>query len=360
MEGGGGTLALVGAWLACLAIALAGCGSDSDGSGPDGIETRNPESTFAPLVQLAPQERWRPISAGWFLNRSALWLAEDDGCEDRKIAVGRVLKAQRNPVVDWLFVFGLGRGPTFYWRRAMTATCAFRKPYRYFTIQQTRPHDPVERVKGLHLAEGFYLDLMDWARTGPPPRRSGGRKLIDDVPVYVERKRQEVEGEPGLRLSYWMLYGMHEPLRSNRPVARLTHEGDWERVDVLLQEGDGEHEYVPTELRLATGSGQRRLPWSTFARVGDGGGGGTHPVMSAARGDHGLSPMRTASACPGCIQWRTWSRLADARKQLWYGYGGAWGDIGTTGETTGPHGPYGKLQPAEPPAGEASASDSEG
>ena len=92
--------------IAAAGLPAAGCGSDSR----DGIETRSPERTFAPLVQLSPDERSLPIGARWFLERSVLWFADDQGCADRKIAVGRELEEQQNAVVDWLYVYGLGTG----------------------------------------------------------------------------------------------------------------------------------------------------------------------------------------------------------------------------------------------------------
>jgi hypothetical protein len=46
-----------------------------------------------------------------------------------------------------------------------------------------------------------------------------------------------------------------------------------------------------------------------------------------------------AIACPRCPQWRTWEKLVDAAAQPWYGFGGAWGDVGGMSGTTGPLGP---------------------
>lgn len=50
--------------------------------------------------------------------------------------------------------------------------------------------------------------------------------------------------------------------------------------------------------------------------------------------------------------WATWNNLKNARTQAWYGYGGAWGEVGNPvadklldDETTGPQGPSHK-QPA--------------
>ncbi|MDP9134021.1 MAG: hypothetical protein M3N56_04240, partial [Actinomycetota bacterium] len=45
-------------------------------------------------------------------------------------------------------------------------------------------------------------------------------------------------------------------------------------------------------------------------------------------------------SCGDCVPWETWRSLSDARKELWYGFGGAWGQVGSTSTTTGPLGPH--------------------
>lgn len=332
VEGNGGRASLVGALLACGVIAATGCGSDRQG-----VETRDPERTFAPLVRLDPKEKWLPMGAGWLINRSALWFAQDGACRDNKIAVGRKLQAQWTGAVNWIFPAGMGEGPYAYKRDSYGATCRDRRPYIFFANQKTRPNDAEERVKGLGLTGGYYLDVMDWARGGQPLQE--GRVA---APAYVERHAEDVDGEPGLRLTYWLLYGMNEPHGPGGPIDRLTHEGDWERIDVLLQDGDDPDEHVPVAVRLHDGGAQRDVPWESVRR---GGPGSAHPVMSAARGDHTLSATTRGGDCARCPQWRTWTELADARKQPWYGFGGAWGKPGATEETTGPVGPHGKWAP---------------
>jgi hypothetical protein len=327
---------LVGTLLACGVLMTSGCGSDSSGAGSASVETRSPERTFAPLVQLDRAERWRPMGAQWLIDRSALWFADDQGCGDRMIAVGRELGAQRTNVVDWIFVYGLGASSTPYWRKPYDAACRFDGPYRFYAHQHTRPYD-VDRHKGLRRTEGFYLDLMDRARGGQPVRRDGHELAVSGVPAYVERHAQEVDGDPGLRLTYWLLFGMNDPAKAGAP----EHEGDWERLDVLLQEGDGEDEYLPRAVMLGSADTRRRVSWKSTQRVGDRGSAQTtHPVASAARGDHTLEPSRSRADCERCASWRTWAKLMPAKKQLWYGFGGAWGDIGRGSQTTGPLGPH--------------------
>jgi hypothetical protein len=356
----GGKLAV----LVCAGVAastIGACGG-SEAEEPDGIRTDKPEVTFAPVVQLAREESYRPMDALWFLQRSALWLAQEF-CPDSKIAVGKRLKDQWNGITDWLFIYGIGWGPS-YWRQMYTRDCDFkRQRYRYYANEYTRPRDGGEdRAKGLYPREGYYLDLMDWARGGPAETAGAV------APVWYERRRIAPDGQPGLRLTYWMLYGMNRPLDgSGRPVEGLTHEGDWERVDVLLTGEKGRYRPIGMDLFHEQGP-PRRVPWSALRRTrGERAARATHPVLYAARGSHALyaSPGRhrgTAraggssvtvvdradGACPRCIRWTTWDDLVSARTRAWYGFGGAWGKPGPTDETTGPLGPHGEWPTDDP------------
>jgi hypothetical protein len=359
MEGNWRVAPVIGAAVIWLAIAAAGCGSDSSGSDADAIETRNPEATFAPLIQLDPDERWLPMGAAWFLDRASFWFAEDQGCEDRKIAVGDLLYEEWTPVVDSLSHKGLGTSEVPYFRtpygratpgkvHATTGTtCPFREGYKYYANQQTRPYERTDRVKGLRLGEGYYLNLTDRARKGQRPRKDGKEIAVT---AYVERHAEEVDGERGLRLTYWQLYGMNEPRGARGPVERRTHEGDWERLDVLLQESDDD-EYVPVAVRIHSDEGARELRWASLQRTAgrrSDSSAATHPILAARLGDHMLSLTPRGRSCTKCLRWRTWSSLAPLQKEHWYGFGGAWGPPGATSETTGPLGPHGEWPPDSP------------
>lgn len=348
--------------LACLAAAAGGCG---ESAGAGAIEARNPAAAFAPVVHFHPREPYRPMGARWFLSRSMLLFAEDDGCADREVSVGRLLKAQQNEVTDWTFITGLGEGPG-YWRYAYTASCDdYRPGQRHYANGLTRPLDESPgRSPGLRVGEGFYLDLMDWGRGGPKPRDEAGQAVVGDAFAWFERRRHEVDGEPGLLLSYWMLFGMSEPRDPrDRAVAALTHEGDWERVDVLLRGEGGEWE--PLAVRLTGPDGRpREIAWERLRLTAAEGGPAaapTHPVLFAARGGHSLYARPGAherdvdlgdgrvvrvrdvavASCMECPRWETWRRLSPAGDRAWYGFGGAWGEVGPTDQRTGPLGPHG-------------------
>ncbi|HEX2070753.1 MAG TPA: hypothetical protein VHF90_03775 [Thermoleophilaceae bacterium] len=357
MEGTWRGVPVLGALVACCVLSVAGCG----GSTADTVDTDDPAKAFAPVVHLHPEERRLPVDPLWFIARSALWFGDDHGCENQKISVGKELEKQQNAVTDWTFITGLGHGPA-YWREAAHPNCdTDREAYRYYANQRTRPYDDgPDRAPGLRRREGYYLDLMDWARGGYGARTEDGQAMVA-VPAYYERRPAEVEGEPGLRLSYWLMFAMSEQLgREGRALEALSHEGDWERVDVLLRGGDGEYE--PVAVRLPRpGDRSHELAWDSLRRVPDGAGAPrTHVVLFAARGSHTLYPRAgrhtrtvaladgraldvvevTSGPCASCARWTTWQALEEARRHGWYGFGGAWGDRGDSQLTTGPLGPH--------------------
>ena len=322
--------------MTCAGLATGGCESGSTETGaPNAVRTADPVRAFAPLVAIARDEPHRPMSARWFIERSALWIAEDRGCADRKIAVGHALAEQRTDRIDWIYVHGLGRGKSGgrgmnYYRNPYGLDCRLNFDVRVYADQPTRPFDPGPRVDDARPGQGFYLDLSDTARGGPA-FVTGDRPVT--APAYGERTD---EGDRGVRLTYWMLFGADVPAGD----AGHANEGDWERVDVLLRdEGDGR--YTPLGAQLggagADGPPPATKAWSSVERVG-----GTHAVVESERSSHELTFARSSGAlCEGCVRWPTWEGLADARAEPWYGFGGAWGEPGATDATTGPLGPHG-------------------
>jgi hypothetical protein len=308
------------AWLAAtlagcaLILGASGCVDDeSSAVGPGAVRTADPERTFAPLLEVAADEPWRPMSARWLIEHAVFGAA---GCGDRTIAVGRTMPERRTVnSTNWIFPSGLGHGPNHYDRTAFDSNCELDAERRIYADQLTRPRDPGPRVEGLSSDQGFYLDLVDEARGGP----ALGARIV--TPAYVERVD---EGDSGIRLTYWTLYGM-----SGTAGDASAHEGDWEHVDVVLR-ADGDR-YEPLAVQAADD-----VPWSAVRSVD-----GTHPVVSVERKSHTMTAARRGAGCGDCVHWRTWDTLADARKQHWYGFGGAWGEVGPTGASTGPLGPHG-------------------
>lgn len=67
------TIAATAAAVCAMGLALGACsGDDSSGLGPSALRTAHPERTFAPLLEVAADEPWRPTSARRFIERAAI------------------------------------------------------------------------------------------------------------------------------------------------------------------------------------------------------------------------------------------------------------------------------------------------
>jgi len=117
----------------------------------------------------------------------------------------------------------------------------------------------------------------------------------------------------------------------------------------VLLRADGENGYEPLAVQTpangvlaSLGGGDADVPetpWSDTRRAG-----GTHPVVASARSTHAMAVASpSGEPCAGCLALRSWESLAAAPEQPWYGFGGAWGEPGSTDATTGPLGPHGEF-----------------
>ena len=259
--------------------------------------------TYAPLVYLASGDPYRPMSAETFVNRSRLrW--SHDGCPDDQVAAAGAVDAAR-----------LGSGG--YSHRMKNVLCVHTGA-TYRSNARTRPYDLVSDAN-----EGFLLDLDNAARPGSTGAAS----------VYVDY----VAGD---HLTYWFLYGFSDAPAAFDVVNVFDHEGDWERLAVRLDSSDR-----PVTVAYFQHNGHCVLPWSAAPKSG------THPVVYSARGTH--ASYATAGAHPipvpvypdpddvtdRGVTWSTWDVLLPVRDQPWYGYGGAWGQVGSSRYATGPLGP---------------------
>jgi hypothetical protein len=338
-------------WTAAAILALcltSGC-SSSESASDDAAATATPAvaAKFAPQVNLAGDERWLPLGAREFIDHSDLsWLGP---CGADRLRAGRSMTPPTGFEYPLLSPASLSERPHVLPVRRQPG-CVFSPDESFSTAEYTHPYD-VRRADDIALNEGFFLDLISRARAG---RRPDGR-----VPAYYESGRERFQGKPALRVTYWTLFGRHAPALP-RPVRRqFTHEGDWERVAVLLRPtADGG--LRPLAVRYyGAGRSYREVAWRKAPRVSDPKGGqATHPVVYSARGSHSLFPSvgrrsyaiefaggrkytvtEVAPACPNCVRWRTWRLLRDARAEAWYGYGGAWGDSASYPDNAGPLGP---------------------
>lgn len=193
--------------------------------------------------------------------------------------------------------------------------------------EHTRPFDGAARNNVLgqekgYLREGFYLDPND----DDDELRKG---LGTAAPVFYEYV-------PRRYVTYWFFYPYDEfrikiP-RAGKSIAIQSHEGDWERVSIQL-----DSENLPVNIFFYGHSGGQMAAWSTINFYG-----GTHPVVFSARGSHasyrdagehdtefcffllGCAPDLTDYGLP----WQTWNILLNVESQPWYGFGGAWGEVG--------------------------------
>lgn len=313
-------IALIAA--AAIAWSAAGCGSEASSR----TTTDRPHEAFAPLVLIGSQERALPMSVEDFLARSILWWKDDHGCPRKRIAVGDELRS-RMPGKR-LRVVGLGWGPTpAYTLQPTDARCRTEIFELFLKSSRTsRPfgvRGPRERTEGYERDEGFYLDLDDRLRGGPA-RRADGR--LTGATAYYEANRQQVGGKPGMRIVYWMLHGT-----DGAPDGEARHEGDWERVAVYLQRGESKDEWDAHHVRFFGPDATRDVAWDDL-RTED----GTHAVLLSRTSTHALAPAPT---CDGCSEWRISENLVNADKKPWWGYSGAWGDVGEDADSTGPQGP---------------------
>jgi hypothetical protein len=343
--------------LVTIAVVSAGCWDDA-GSPPSPrpparaapITTTEPAIAFAPIIVLHGDEDLLPIGADEFVGHSSLGWANDPCFIDDTLAIGRPrLRLDRDepkPAIDQRKLAGASAP---YRHRPLRDSCTGRRPMAFTTAQRTRPYG-AGRAAGLRRGEGFQLNLLT-------DRLDGARALSDitdgrlpAVPVYYVLHRTRIGGRPGLRLSYWLLYGAQRPHPEAAGDA-FGHEGDWERLDVLVRRARAQNAWMPIAARFYTHGRSRDVPWRLLEARG------AHLVAYAARGSHALYPrpgthtvtLGTArsrlaiqdhtSRCPDCLTWRTWQRLRPAQAQRWYGYGGAWGEAGNDSSTTGPLGP---------------------
>jgi hypothetical protein len=328
------------------------------GAPPATVTTSKPVKAFAPLVHIHAREQWYPMSARGFLDNSELKWARDGGCRDRRVAAGASRPAELREAHGTLVAERLRKPASAYRQPAVDDKC--RPGEQTFRASDvTRPFERTGRPAGLDEREGFYLDLDDDVRKGHrKAEKHGAQRFLHGVPVYWQR---DVKGRR-VSLTYWFLYGLSEP-PGPRPATRLVvHEGDWERVVVQLRRLKGEDDaYRPLSVRYHFHNEYREVPWAAVSRaVGPGGklDNPTHPVVYSARASHAsfwraatyesefkLAGQRRfavdddARACLDCPLWETWRSMRPVRKEAWYGFGGAWGRVGSGGGMTGPLGP---------------------
>lgn len=246
---------------------------------------------YAPLVFLAPGEENGPSDASEFIRNSRLrysnegiFAGDDNLADEGEVDEGR-----------------LGSGGYEHDGNASN--------------EDVRPKDG----RGPGGDEGFFLDLNndDRGRLGRNP----------NPPVYHE-------AVDGRYITFWFFYAYNQgPI----PAVQDNHEGDWERIVVKL---DRRNRATHVAYYQHNGPPQT-IAWPNVPKQG------SHPIVYSGKGSHAsyatpgkhrLGPKVNDTTGRG-RQWRTWRNMKNARAQDWYGYGGAWGEVGNIRDTTGPQGP---------------------
>lgn len=344
--------------------------------------SKDPVGDFAPLVNLHSDERYWPMGAGEFLGHSTLYWRHAGKCSPWRATDARHVPvlSQKPEKVDakrlGVRALRLGLLAKPYEHTPSGARCRDEERPVVTATQSSRPFQE-GRPTGLAKDEGFFLDASTAVRAGAGRRHKlAGQVVFDKVPLYFE---QNPEGDLRKRITYWLFYGFSLPPGPEPLLRRFAHEGDWERLSVLV-ERVGARRWRPLSVRFHFHDEARDVPWSAVRLAADEEQAAakapvpTHPVAYVARNSHAtyaragrfeqrrsigsgriVSAFDEALACADCPQWRTWNRLRNAKVQYWYGFGGAWGVAGVDGSRTGPLGPSQRksVPPSEPSLREA-------
>jgi hypothetical protein len=267
---------------------------------------------YAPLVFLAPGETYRPADASDFIRNSRLRWSHDSGQPDDEIADKGHVSAKR-----------LGKGG---YSDQVENIVGQRHGPQIHSYQDCRPNDD----KGDGGNEGFFLDLDNrW-------HKSAGTGT--NMPVYHD-------AVAGHYITYWFFYKFNAGPASG---GIDNHEGDWEHISVRLNASNR-----ATEVAYSQHGGDKIYKWKDVPKHG------THTVVYSAKGSHAsyATPGSHPTDFPSVddttgagAQWKTWQHLKRVRAQHWYGYGGAWGEVGDRNpvtDTTGPQGPS-RFKPPAP------------
>jgi hypothetical protein len=306
-----------------------GGGSDDGGGEDDDREKvcekpeNNPVVCYAPVVRLHPDEVTFPMDIHDFVANSRLMWNRDHGCDDEEVAA--VIHLDR---------IGQTATDPYTAQEAGWPGCA--PSGRPFAANELTKPGQDGKADGLDKEEGFYLDLANDARLGAVP--AGGK--VEAAAYYsISPDRRHI--------TYWFMYGFNQGAPGTGSYVD-RHEGEWERITVDLW-ADGTARHVRYWQHECTEP--ETVPYEQAKTVG------THPVVYSALGSHASFPdvrrVDKNGLCPlpgflgeladladvgqgwgditddGGAEWETWATsLSDAARAPWYGFGGAWGEIG--------------------------------
>ncbi len=332
--------------------------------------TQDTIQRFSPLLVMYAQEDNGPSSAPWFLDRSRLVFAERGPiCDDEPIYDGPWTDTATRKL--GLLVRS---GNRWRYQTQETLLCHRSGPV-FLATDHTRPYNS-DRHPSLHRDEGFYLSAnLDsaGAKGGMSfTKATSSHEFVTDAPIYYDdgelfSQNGSAKNPRQAYISYWFFYPFNDAPRAG---FLFNHQGDWENITLLFQQGAGSSPLwtleavsysahgAPKAIAAAcsiapSGKGLLSCPvprtqWDGKPRlvgfVADGSHAtysspGPHPIRTA----HGLATDHTSSIASG-FSWPSWEALLPLESQGWAGFCGAWGKVASpirpfAGDKTGPLGP---------------------
>lgn len=281
---------------------------------------------YAPVVYLHSDDEYRPGDPMMFIRGSELkWSHQAQNllvpCDDHSDAERGTIDATR--------LGAAATSPYSHWPKVHSETsCDHRTDIPPLAAyERTRPFDGAERQNVLgqekdYMKEGYYLDpddddneLRNGVETGP--------SVFPGAPVFYEYVEHQY-------VTYWFFYP-YDKFEVGLPyptsIPDQEHEGDWERISFQLDSND--------VLQKAFYYGHKDgMPLSLGSIEFE----GTHPVVYSAKGSHASYPHvgdDYATEVPLLHdhtdrgpKWFTWNNILKVESQPWYGFGGAWGEVG--------------------------------
>jgi len=293
-----------------------------------------PVRTYAPYVFLYPRDDDRPSRPlRGFVGRASLdWNVPGLFQGDREVEKEGEIKARllgkhvTNPRRRYNHTTdenSWGRDVLFV---ATDCTRPHQVPCSYRQREPGRGAETTQNQAHLDGQEGFFMDIADSFEV------RHGEDDLRAAPVLYQYK-------PRRYISYWFFYAYND----GQGGTGLNHEGDWEHISINLRD----RTTTPIEVAFFRHRCDPLIrPWSEVWKYET-----THPIVFSANGSHGSWPRPGEDECNGTTDnmgygdpWDTRINLQSAWRQPWWGFGGAWGEMGggplpDPGSRTGPLGP---------------------
>jgi hypothetical protein len=301
---------------------------------PGGGVISDAPQRYAPYVWLHSSESAYPDSAPRFIANSRLRWSHWN-CPDHAVENPDGSDASYDAIDQSRLGEGAGDGAYSHPGNLIQGEICLHGSRDYLANEFTRPRDekPERVTQG---AEGMFLELKNGEHKGNP--------TLTDDPVYYNYVPQHY-------VVYWFFYAYNNFSFHLFPE---KHEGDWEHVAVRLDANNR-----PLQVAYYRhGCDPTIVDWTDLANGSQGSLNGTHPVVYSGLGSHASYPtpgenggFATCQPFPDQTDagtpWSTWLNVQDEHAQQWYGFGGAWGELGNDlkipgipGDlTTGPLGP---------------------